>query len=121
MSLHIAAEWARCRPWLAPALAQADVAEDVVVEQLLGGLAQLWRGQRSAMVTQLIKGEYRQLHVLLGGGDLMELLVMQVGVAAWGRAMGAQFATIHGRAGWARVLGRHGFVARNGELWKDLG
>jgi hypothetical protein len=45
---------------------------------------------------------------------------MHFGVASWGRAMGAQWATINGRAGWARVLEPFGFVPRDGELWKVL-
>lgn len=118
ISAHQVAEWRLCREWLLPAL--EDLTERQVLEQLAAGQAQLWRGDRSAMVTQLVNREARTLHVLLGGGDLRELLTMQVGVAAWGRAMGAQFATINGRPGWARVLARHGFELRDGELWKPL-
>lgn len=73
------------------------------------------------MVTRLVLDDgQRLLHVHLGGGALDELLAMMPGLAAWGRAMGAQFATINGRAGWARVLRAHGFRQRDGELWKAL-
>ena len=119
MSPILAAQWAACRDWLLPAIDDVDEAE--VVDQLSRGFAQLWRGERSAMVTQLINQDgVRLLHVLLGGGDLLELLALQHGVAAWGRVMGAQFATINGRRGWKRALLRHGFVPRDGELWKAL-
>jgi len=120
---HIYATWECCRKVLVPAIARStdDLDEEELLNALLIGQAQIWPGERSAMVTQLIDQDgKRLLHVLLGGGDLKELLLMHFGVAAWGRAMGAQWATIHGRAGWARALRRFGFFLRDGELWKAL-
>lgn len=93
-----------------------DVTEDEVREHLVNGTAQLWPGERSALVTQLVLRSERILHFLLGGGELQELVVMHSGVAAWGRAMGAHYATINGRPGWARVLRAHGFERRDGNL-----
>jgi len=117
---HLVDEWLLCRRWLVPAIAVGDLSEDIVFGRVSSGLAQLWRGERSAMVTQLENGDVRRLHVLLGGGDLRELIAMHFGVAAWGRVMGADFATINGRRGWSRALLRHGFELRDGELWKAL-
>jgi hypothetical protein len=113
---HVMAEWNACRAWLVPALV-ADT-EDEVMNDLILNRAQLWRGERSAMVTRLIAPG--QLHVWLGGGNLRELLAMIAGVAAWGRMQGAQWATLKGRSGWARILTRFGFEDRGGELWKAL-
>lgn len=118
MPEHLAAQWARCRAWLIPAL-DGD-SEEKVAHQVASGFAQLWPGERSAMVTQCLK-EPPQLHVWLAGGDLEELLRMIPAMSAWGRAMGLRWATINGRSGWARVLRGHGFVLRDGELWKALG
>lgn len=110
-------EWLRCRAWIVPAL--EDTTEQELTEKLELGWAQLWPGERAAMVTYCTRNPAR-LHVWLAGGELSELLAMIPGVAAWGRAMGCDWATIHGRKGWARLLSGHGFEDRDGELWKAL-
>lgn len=111
-------QWARCRAWLRPALREDT--EEHVLQELWANRAQLWPGERSAMVTQLLKGEERMIHVWLAGGCLAELLEMRPGVEAWARAQGAQAAWINGRKGWARVLARRGFEPRGTELRKPL-
>ena len=110
------AEWSRCRAWLLPAL--VDATEDEVVSALATGEAQLWPGERAALVTQLIRPDC--LHVWLAGGDLAEILAMRPGLEAWGRAQGARAMTINGRRGWARVLARFGFEPDGEELRKAL-
>lgn len=114
---HRMDEWNKARDWLLPAL--EDDTEDEVINDLLLNRAQLWRGERSAMVTRLIQPNAR-LHVWLGGGSLRELLRMIPGMVAWGRQQGCAWATIHGRKGWGRLLWRYGFETRDGELWKAL-
>lgn len=110
-------EWVRVRRWLLPALTDATEAE--VVSELLTGRATLWPGERAAFVTTLVTDPAR-MHVWLGGGDGAEMLAMIPGMAAWGRAQGAQWATVNGRRGWKRRLRDFGFEPRNGELWKAL-
>lgn len=110
-------EWVRVRRWLLPALTDATEAE--VVSELLTGRATLWPGERAAFVTTLVTDPAR-MHVWLGGGDGAEMLAMITGMAAWGRAQGAQWATVNGRRGWKRRLRDFGFEPRNGELWKAL-
>lgn len=110
-------EWVRVRRWLLPALTDATEAE--VVSELLTGRATLWPGERAAFVTTLVTDPAR-MHVWLGGGDGAEMLAMIAGMAAWGRAQGAQWATVNGRRGWKRRLRDFGFEPRNGELWKAL-
>ena len=107
----------RVRRWLLPALTDATEAE--VVSELLTGRATLWPGERAAFVTTLVTDPAR-MHVWLGGGDGAEMLAMIPGMAAWGRAQGAQWATVNGRRGWKRRLRDFGFEPRNGELWKAL-
>lgn len=113
-------QWNACRQWLVPAM-EDEWAEGDLINDLILGRAQIWPGERSAFVTQLIDQDGKRLiHVLLGGGDIKELLLMHFGIAAWGRSMGAAWATINGRKGWDRVLQRFGFVPQDGELWKAL-
>lgn len=111
--------WARCRSWLAPAL--EDATEVEVVAALVRNRAQLWPGERSAMVTTLqITPDGPTCHVWLAGGELSELLEMAVGVEAWARAQGCAYATLNGRKGWARALKRRGFAPSGEELRKRL-
>jgi hypothetical protein len=110
-------EWVRVRKWLLPAM--QDTTEAELLVELLSGRATLWPGEKAAFVTTLITDPAR-MHVWLGGGDGAEMVAMISGMAAWGRAQGAQWATINGRKGWKRRLREHGFEPRNGELWKAL-
>jgi hypothetical protein len=110
--------WARCRLWIVPAL--EDATEGEVLAEIASGRAQLWCGERSAMVTQLVRTAELFIHVWLGGGDLAELTAMRPGVEAWARAQGARAARIHGRRGWRRVLRPQGFHPCGEELRKAL-
>ncbi len=68
--------------------------------------AQLWLGERSAMVTEIVGDA---IHVWLGAGDMDELLAMRPLVERYGKDVGCARATIDGRLGWDRVLKPHGF------------
>lgn len=103
-------EYDRARPWLLKALEFEGDPEAELVAKLRAGHAQLWLGERSAMVTEVTEEpKGRTIHVWLAGGDLDEIVSLTPGIAAWGRMMGCKEATIEGRAGWARVLKSHGF------------
>lgn len=118
MAPAVAAEWARCRHWLAPAL--CDHTEAELIAELAAGRAQIWGAREGALVTQLLIADEPLVHVLLGGGALRALLALQPGVEAWGRAQGARALWIHGRPGWARALRGAGFVAVGSELRRAL-
>lgn len=112
----VTSELARVRPWLEPALAEtnplwtwADVCAAV-----LGDRAQLWAGDKSAMVTTVSDyhstGE-RVIEVWLGGGDLDDLVSRGMPIAErWAKDAGCTQAHIVGRPGWARALASHGFA-----------
>lgn len=108
--------WEEVRPWLVPALDDADEAE--LLAKLGAGAAQLWAGDGAAMVTQIT--EDRICHCWLAGGDLAEILRLRPGVEAWARGMGCVAATIDGRKGWERVLGALGYRQIAGLLRKAL-
>jgi hypothetical protein len=115
---HVLAEWNAARHWLAPAL--EDIEEGDLINEMFLNRAQLWRGERSAMVTQLVGAEVPNVTVWLGGGDLDDLLALQPGVEAWARQQGCREARINGRPGWARALRATGFEEYDGELRKVL-
>jgi hypothetical protein len=113
--------WARCRDWLLPALRPGCATEADLVDDLMAGRAQIWPGERSAVVTQCVVDDRGPcLHVWLAGGDLEEILAMRVGAEAWARAQGCRRMTIDGRQGWARRLRAHGFARVGGQLERRL-
>lgn len=114
----ILTEWNRCRGWLAPALVEDR--EDEVINDLLSHRAQLWAGEHSALVTQLVKADEPYVLVWLGGGRLSELLAIRPVVESWARIQGAKAARINGRTGWAKALAKVGFVPDGDELRKAL-
>lgn len=117
-----AAELERCRPWLEAAVKRSpgESLPPATVE-ILAGRAQLWAGDRYAMVTQLVLMPHeRTFHVWLCGGDLDEAMAARPTIESWARQQGAQAITIRGRRGWARVLKPFGYTTTNHELRKAL-
>lgn len=75
-------------------------------QRIAENTAQLWLGERSAIVTEIVGDA---IHVWLGAGDLAELLEMRPLIERYGRDIGCKRATIDGRLGWDRVFKPHGF------------
>lgn len=104
-----AAEFDRCAEFLAPsveryAFGNHDL-EDLKALTLAGKM-QLWPGQRSALLTEIVQHPARTgLHVTYGGGDLDELRAMSVPLREWAKRQGCDHMTCAGRKGWARALG----------------
>lgn len=96
-----------------------DTTEDEVLALLEANRAQLWQGDASAMVLQLLRPP-PTLHIWLAGGEMTDLLNMRGGMEAWARTQGCEFVTINGRRGWARVLGPYGYLPDGEELRKAL-
>lgn len=67
---------------------------------------QLWRGEKSAIVTVAYEaGAGRILMWLYAGGDLQEIQQgMKPEIEAWARSVGCIRATMLARKGWSRVL-----------------
>lgn len=112
-----ASSWDRCRDWLLPIM--VDTTEEEVLGLLAANQAQLWQGDASAMVLQLLRPP-PTLHIWLAGGEMSDLLAMRGGMEAWGRSQGCEFVTINGRRGWARVLAPFGYEPDGEELRKSL-
>lgn len=114
----VLSEFNAAREALLPAL--EDATEDEVLNELLLGRAQLWRGECSVMVTQLVSQPEPYVLVWLGAGDLRELLTIQPVVGSWAKQHGAKAARINGRKGWARALKRIGFAPDGEDLRMPL-
>jgi hypothetical protein len=103
----------RVREWLEAALddpAPVTTLDDVQ-RALEANEAQLWAGNRSAMVTHICdyRNGVRALEFWLAGGELEEILQGLVQVEQWARSAGCTQMHVNGRPGWARVLRNHGF------------
>ena len=112
----------RVRAWLLPALDDGDEAD--LIADLTTGMAQLWPGERAAMVTQLLRSTdgsgLDEVRCWLAGGDMDDVLALRPGIEAWARQQGCTWATVDGRHGWTRSLRKHGYRDDDGELRKAL-
>ena len=75
-----------------------------VVEQIFIGRMQFWPGERSAIVTEVVRHPRKStLHFFLAGGEGQELREMRGRIEDWARTEhGCTSATLTGRRGWAR-------------------
>jgi hypothetical protein len=110
--------------WLNAALDHAGRSHDLgdVAAMLAAGEAQLWAGERAAMVT-IVEDEPRERRLLiwLAGGDLDELVgALRPRAEAWGRANGCRRVMIIGRAGWERALAAQGYAPLARLIAKEL-
>lgn len=122
MTAALRREFERCWPWLAPALAlHGEDTQEGLRAEILTGRAQLWPGERCAVVTQCVLGpDGGSIHAWLGGGKLRGMLALRPGIEAFGRAMGCTFATIDGRKGWERLYRRFGYEPHDGGLLRKV-
>lgn len=105
---RLAAEWERCAKWIEPSLAYANGCYDMASlwEAVVLGKMQLWPGERSAMLSEIVRFPLKTgCTVAFAGGDMEELKRMQVIVEDWARSKGCDFISVHGRRGWVRALG----------------
>ena len=118
------AEWARCEPWLAAALAHAGGTHTPmdVRRMVARGEAQLWPGRAAAMVTALEDDPCeRRLLIWLAGGALEELRDRLLPAAEdWARARGCRRMLVIGRPGWERALKPKGYAPLARLIAKEL-
>ena len=93
-----------------------------IAEGLKTGRFQLWPGDNSVIVTEIIVyPRLKNLHFFLAGGDLDELRLMQPLVESWGKNMGCTRVSLAGRKGWERTfLKDEGYTPKWFVLGKDL-
>lgn len=95
---------------------------DDVLEQISTGELQLWPGQNSVVVTQIITFPRKKvLHIFLAGGNQKELKEMDPYVVQWAKDQGCTALTFTGRLGWSRSEMREiGFELTHVMMSKDI-
>lgn len=107
--------WVRARPFIAEALEHARGTHELadLVKATMDGHVQLWVGERSAAITEILNfPRKRGLNLFLVGGDLDEIRAAQPGIEAFARGHGCDFIMFSGRlsragrarSGWERSL-----------------
>lgn len=101
-------EYDRVWPFLEPAVDRTEGAHDrkTVWSAIASNKAQLWPGQKSAVVTEVVTHPtgLKSLTYWLAGGDLEELQFMEKQIAEFARSMGCTRVEIYGRRGWLKAL-----------------
>lgn len=104
-----AAEFDRCAEFLRPSVERYSFGNHDMGDLkafVMAGKMQLWPGERSALLTEIVQHPARTgCHVAYGGGDLDELRAMAPRIREWARSVGCDHLTCAGRKGWARALG----------------
>ncbi len=97
-------DFERLAPQIARALDRAwGYALDDVRTAVESGKMQLWPGQESAIITQILDLSLgRELYFFLAAGDMDEVQRLYKIVIAWGRSKGCKHALFVGRRGWER-------------------
>lgn len=93
-----------------------------VINGIESGEFQLWPGETSTIVTQIIKFPQKKvLHVFLASGNQEELKEMDPYVVQWAKDQGCSAITFTGRVGWARSQMRElGFEVTHVMMSKDI-
>ena len=114
-------EWDRCKPLLVKAMKYQDTYTiDDIEDKIRNGIALLWPGKKSAMVTELaLFPQMKAMNLLFCGGDYEELEEMLPSIEAFAKAAGIKRLYGGGRKGWIRKIKHLGFETEH-LIRKDL-
>lgn len=122
MIWEIVEEWRQCRAAMLPAIAETKGThtEDDVLVELFTGRMKLWRRNASGLVTEFCQfPRLKCINVFLAGGELADILPLQIDIENYGRMNGCQRATMLAvRDGWLRTI--NGGISAGTYLYKDL-
>ncbi|OWJ67448.1 hypothetical protein BWR60_09590 [Inquilinus limosus] len=90
-----------------------------VLDCLATGSSQLWLGEKSALVTEILNyPRVKACVIWLAGGDLEEVVEIQRHIATGAKARGCTRLEVRGRPGWLRT--ERGIRAVGSYLVRDL-
>jgi hypothetical protein len=105
-------ELTRCREWIEAALEYSGGTHDFmdIVDGVLSGHMQLWAGPEGCAVTEIVVYPKKKvLHVFLAGGKKEQIIDFQESAVQFAKMNECESMTLAGRAGWKRVLDKHGW------------
>ncbi len=93
-----------------------------IEDMIATGKAQMWPGETSVIVTEIILyPRAKHLHLFLAGGNLDELESMLPEIIEWGKTQGCNRVSLSGRRGWERSFLREmGFKSTLVVMEKEL-
>lgn len=117
-------EWLRCRPWIEAAVEhcrETHTIEDIE-HGIEDGTYRFFSMPNCAAVVRIIQYPRKKcLNYFLVGGDLNELMTkMEPHLTAWAKTQGCTVATLVGRAGWLRKLGKLGYTPSWSAAYKEI-
>lgn len=116
-------ELERCKPWIEAALEYSGgthLFKDVEAG-LTKGTLQLWPAPQGCIVTEIVVfPRKRVVNVFLGGGELEQIMEMHGDVIEWAKSQNCVALTMHGRMGWNKPLGKHGWKRQFASYIKDF-
>ena len=114
-------EWDRCKPLLVKAMKYQDTYTiDDIEDKIRHGVALLWPGEKSAMVTELIPfPQMLSMNILVFGGNFKEFEKMLKHIETFAKKAGVKRLYGGGRKGWIRKA-KHLGIKQEVLLSKDL-
>ena len=84
----------------------SEVTDEWVLGKVREGQFQLWKGEGSAIVTNVADaGKCKHLVWLFAGGDLQEITKgLKPQIEHWAKSIGCKRASLTARVGWSKVL-----------------
>ena len=117
-------EFKRCEKWIEDALeySHGTFTIESVFEDYINGHLQLWPGEKSVIVTQIVDYPGKKvLHMFLAGGDIEELEILHTSVEEYAKSVGCGALTLTGRPGWAKsFLRERDYIVKEIQMYKEL-
>ena len=120
---NVVEELIRCKPWLEAALELSGGTHtlDDVVQAIIKGEMQFWPAPKGCAVTEIVNYPRKKvLHIFLAGGEMEQIIDMDVSAVEFAKMNGCTGMSIAGRKGWKRVLKDKGYVETFTVLGKDI-
>ncbi len=119
---HRRGEYPRWRDGFATALDPRYYTIAYLDELIRVGAAQMFANDRAAVLAEIkiYPTGARDVHFLVGAGELDALIDLAPEVEAWGREFGCIGAIIESREGWAKAMKKHGYEPHQVAVRKDL-
>jgi hypothetical protein len=114
-------EWEKCKPLLEKAMKYQDTYTiDDIEDKIRNGMALLWPGKKSAMVTEIIPfPQMLSMNILVFAGNFKEFEQMFKHIETFARESGIKRLYGGGRKGWIRKV-KHLGIKQEVLLSKDL-